>query len=247
VVGLINIQAGDDPSETGFDRGIHGPRQTASTSTVRPALEVGTANEPIRAGHSAEIRLGIVPELDPDESPAIVCCGGRWDTLGQELRRSWVKLGALAYRGATTLTLAEPVADWRVGDRVIITATRRPIARAENTPATARASHQTEERLIKAVDGRRLTINEPLEFAHYYSSRYSGEVANLSPNVVIESADPTGVRGRTMYHRHSTGSRRYVRAENNFGSRGLLHSLRPPVAKTQSNECHAVNTVQNVT
>ena len=218
-VGLIKIQAGDDPSESGFDCEFHSPPPDASA--IRPALEIGTADEPIGASHSAVIRLVPVAGLDPEECPAIICCGGRWDVHGRPLRRTWVKLGAFAPKGETTLTLAEPVSDWRVGDRVIITATRRSLAPIEQRVATNRSPHQTEERVIKAVDGCRLTIDRPLEFGHYFSENQRGEVANLSRNVVIESADPSGVRGHTMYHRHSTGSIAYAEFRH-LGKRGKL-------------------------
>ncbi len=35
-------------------------------------------------------------------------------------------------------------------------------------------------------------------------------MANLTRNVVVESADPDGVRGHTMYHRGSAGSISYA-------------------------------------
>ena len=39
-------------------------------------LEVGMPNQPIAREHSAVIRLTPVAGLDPEECPAIVCCGG---------------------------------------------------------------------------------------------------------------------------------------------------------------------------
>src|SRR5207248_6149931 len=39
---------------------------------------------------------------------------------------------------------------------------------------------------------------------------YRAEVANLSRNVIVESADPAGVRGHTMYHKNSAGSIAYA-------------------------------------
>ena len=42
--------------------------------------------------------------------------------------------------------------------------------------------------------------------AHLGDGEYRGEVANLTRNVVVESADPDGVRGHTMYHRNCAGS-----------------------------------------
>jgi hypothetical protein len=49
-----------------------------------------------------------------------------------------------------------------------------------------------------------------LKFAHSVRDLYRGEVANLSRNVVVESSEPQGVRGHTMYHRHSAGSIAYA-------------------------------------
>jgi hypothetical protein len=45
---------------------------------------------------------------------------------------------------------------------------------------------------------------------HLGEGDYRAEVANLSRNVVVESADPEGVRGHTMYHKGSAGSLSYT-------------------------------------
>ena len=80
------------------------------------------------------------------------------DFHGAELSRSWVKLGAAAAKGATAVTLAEPVTGWRVGDRVIVTATRKQKAPDEgNYPAPSKL--ETEERTIRSIDGTRLTLD----------------------------------------------------------------------------------------
>ena len=79
-VGLIKIQAGEDASENGFDCDAHAVQ--ADAIGPRPALEVGTAGQPIAAGHSAIIRLVTQPGMDPETCPAIVCCGGRMDLHG---------------------------------------------------------------------------------------------------------------------------------------------------------------------
>ena len=47
------------------------------------------------------------------------------------------------------------------------------------------------------------------------------EVANLSRNVVIESADPRGVRGHTMYHHGSSGGISYAEFRH-LGKEGVL-------------------------
>jgi hypothetical protein len=78
-VGLIKIQPGDDPSEDGFNCEAHAAERPAGTA--RPALEVGTPDQPIDR-HTALIRLTPVDGLDKQSCPAIVCCGGRMDFHG---------------------------------------------------------------------------------------------------------------------------------------------------------------------
>ena len=90
-VGLIKIQAGDDARESGFD--CEGHVTEPASGQPRPALEIGTPDQPIAAGHTAIIRLSAVTGLDLEECPAIVCCGGRWDAHGTPLGApgsSWV-------------------------------------------------------------------------------------------------------------------------------------------------------------
>jgi hypothetical protein len=203
-VGLIKIQAGENPGESGFDCESHLVKPVPEE--LRATLEVGTADRPIARDHKALIRLTLVPGLDADNCPAIVCCGGRMGFHGAELSRAWVKLGASAAKAATSVVLAEPVTGWRVGDRVIITATHRTKVPDSGKVPSVRARPETEERVIRAIDGTRLTLDEPLVYAHAGTGKYRGEVANLSRNVIVESADPAGTRGHTMYHRYSSGS-----------------------------------------
>ena len=91
-----------------------------ASEAERAALEVGTADHPIAAGHTAMIRLALVKGLDPENCPAIVCCGGRMDFHGAELSRSWVKLGKPAAKGSTrgdTGRAGDRLAGRRPGDR----------------------------------------------------------------------------------------------------------------------------------
>jgi hypothetical protein len=207
-VGLIKIQAGDDAGESGFDCESH--RNGPGPNRPRPALEIGSRERPIAAGRTALVRLTAVAGLDPEECPAIVCCGGRWDVHGSPLSRSWVKLGSPAARGSSRVTLADAVTGWRVGDRVIITATARQRVRDDIELPSVRERPQTEERTIRAIEGLDLVLNAPLAFAHSCVANRRGEVANLSRNAIIESADPNGVRGHTMYHRDSAGAISYA-------------------------------------
>src|SRR5262249_9634934 len=121
-VGLIKVQAGDEPSEDGFECDKH--HAEPDPAAGRPALEVGTPDSPVAAGHTATIRLVYFPAHDKQSCPAIVCCGGRMDFHGAPLSRTWVKLAVAGRPGDEAVTLAETVQGWRPGDRVVITDTQ---------------------------------------------------------------------------------------------------------------------------
>ena len=106
------------------------------------------------------------------------------------------------------MTLSEAVTGWRVGDAIIVTGSEK-----NYRDRTFRNSDSlsTEERIITAINGTTLTLNKPLAYEHFGQGEFRSEVANLSRNVVIESADPEGVRGHTVYHRYSTGGMSYAR------------------------------------
>jgi hypothetical protein len=122
-----------------------------------------------------------------------------------------VKLDATAGKGASQVMLSEEVVGWRVGDRVIFTPTN----------ADQATDGLTEERTITAIDGRTLRFDQPLAHEHLGEGEYRGEVANLSRNVVVESADAAGQRGHTMYHRGSAGAISYVEFRH-LGKRDTL-------------------------
>ncbi|MDB5390226.1 MAG: hypothetical protein JWM11_5872, partial [Planctomycetaceae bacterium] len=121
-VGILKIEAGDEPTEEGFDCSMHFDEPSAKGE--RPALEVGTAQQPIAAGYTALIRLVAVEGQDKQSCPAIVCCAGRMDFHGAPLNRAWLKLGATSKIGEKSVTVEEAVTGWRLGDQIIITATK---------------------------------------------------------------------------------------------------------------------------
>jgi hypothetical protein len=216
-VGLIKIQAGDEPSEDGFDCDSH--IAEADAGKPRPALEVGAPDAPIDARHSATIRLVYFSDHDAKSCPAIVCCGGRMDFHGAPMSRTWAKLAVTAHKGDAAVTLAETVQGWRAGDHVIVTDTQGIPSSQRKAPLGL--GFIAEERTIRSIDGTQVTLDRALEKEHRGEGVEHVEVANLSRNVIVESADPAKVRGHTMYHRNSTGSISYAEFRH-LGKEGVL-------------------------
>ena len=212
-VGLLKV--GGDSTENGFDCAAH------QHSGARPVLEAGTPDDPIPAAHTAFIRLVYFEGLDKESFPSLMCCGGRMDFHGAPLSRAWLKLGAPARKGDTEITLAEPVTGWRPRDRIILTATVRQNKIERTFRASTRDNTQTEERQIKSIEGAKITTDQPLAFDHACDGSYRGDVANLSRNVIVESADPEIARGHTMYHHGSAGAISYAEFRH-LGKPGVL-------------------------
>ena len=147
--GLIRIQTGIKPSEEGFDCSGH---LEINDRVPRPALEVGTPNQPIEARHTALIRLHYIKGMDEQSCPAIVCCGGRMDLHGSPLSRTWLPLDTTANKGDAVVALSETPSGWKVGDRVIVTATHGAFeGEITRRPGRATATAQTEERRFQSI------------------------------------------------------------------------------------------------
>ncbi len=176
--------------------------------THRAVLEIGSREHPIPQNITARVRLVYFQDLNPDCAPAIIAyAGSQMEIHGAPLNRTWLKLAADAPAGATTILVEEPV-NWRVGDHILITASQTP----DGGKGSFLTSVQplTEEKTIAAISGNTITLTTPLARFHRGSGPYRVEVANLSRNVIIESADPNGVRGHTMYHRNAIGAISYA-------------------------------------
>ena len=209
-VGLIKIEPGETTTEDGFD--CHADAPAAAQAGSVPVLEIGSAEKPIPAGVTTLIRLVHFEGMNKETLPAIINCGGRWDTHGAPLNRTWLKLGASVQAGASVVKLSEPVTGWRVGDLVIVTVSKESYGGGNTFRQSAAKPRkvQTEERRITALAGDQVTLDRALDYPHLGEGDYRSEVANLSRNVTIESAAPDGVRGHTMFHRDSTGGISYA-------------------------------------
>lgn len=220
-VGLLRIEATEESAEDGFDCDAHGGPEEGAPSRQLATLEIGTAESPIPAGVKATIRLVHFEGMDAERLPAIVNCAGRWDAHGAPLSRTWVKLDAAVKPGDSRIIIAEAVTGWRIGDQVIVTSSAKEPSGTFRKRASGASPAETEERRITAIAGTTITLDAPLRFSHFGMGEMRCEVANLSRNVVIESAAPDGVRGHTMYHFGSRGSISYVELRH-LGKEGVL-------------------------
>lgn len=224
-VGLIKVSPGETCSEDGFvchsAGGVSSEPRTGNAEL--PSLEIGTPESPLPFSVTATIRLTYFEGMDKETLPAIINCGGRWDVHGAPLSRTWLKLGANAAKGSTTLTLAEPVTGWRIGDKLIITSSEQLYGSSDtfrSRPGKPSATN-TEERTIVTIERSNLTLDKPLAVAHRGEGLFRAEVANLSRNIIIESADPAGVRGHTLFHTNARGGISYAEFRH-LGKEGIL-------------------------
>jgi hypothetical protein len=223
-VGLLKVSPGLECSEDGFN--CHETTEspdTADAQMPRAALEIGTRQNPIPAGITATIRLVYCDDMDTNTLPALMNCGGRMDAHGVPMSRTWVKLGATAKAGDSKVTLNESVVGWKMGDHIIVTVSKESEDGGSSYRQSARKPRrvETEERFVAAIDGATITLDKPLAYEHFGTGITRSEVANLSRNVVIESAQPAGVRGHTMYHRDSSGGISYAEFRH-LGKEGVL-------------------------
>lgn len=222
-VGVLKVQNSDTCSESGFACDFAGVNLFGEPKLPRggalPTLEVGTSDDPIPAKYTARIRLHYLEGMDKNDAPALVCCSARMELHGAPLSRTWVKLGRDVAPGDRSVTIDKAVTGWRVGDEVIVTGTVRKERRGthRNDPESV----QTESRRIAKIEGTTLHLDKPLLHQHSGSGEFRGEVANLSRNVIVESADPQGIRGHTLFHAFSQGGISYTRLAH-LGKEGVL-------------------------
>jgi hypothetical protein len=211
--GLILVTPSEVPSEEGFD--CHADPVELTGGRTRPTLLIGQPGAPILRDFTATIRLHYVEGMDKLSCPAIVNCAGRLEIHGAPMQKTWVKLKRPAAIGTESVAVMEAVEDWKPGDNIIVTGTLMQRDRRGSAGGFL-DNVQTEQRIVRSVGDRDFTggfpvrFDKPLLFNHYADGEFQGEVANLTRNVVIESADPDGVRGHTMYHQHSAGSVSYA-------------------------------------
>ncbi|MEM7234700.1 MAG: hypothetical protein AAF517_21150, partial [Planctomycetota bacterium] len=215
--------ASEECSERGFACDFSDVNQSGEPQLLpkgpTSALEIGLPGRPIPAKYRVRIALHPFPGFDEKDAPALVSCSARMEIHGAPMSRTWVDLGADVEAGAMSITLSETVEGWRVGDEVLITGSERQ--RRRRSYRDRRDDLSSETRRIAAIDGAKITLDRSAERAHRGHGEFRAEVANLSRNVVIESAKPDVSRGHTIYHRFSRGSISYAKFSK-LGKEGVL-------------------------
>jgi len=181
------------------------------------ALEVGTASSPVPANLTAQIVFTNTPvntSGDPEQYGNGLLALGRVTIHGAVKSPTFVRAATEPRAGNTTLTLAQPVGGWRVGDRLCIPDTRHLI----DGERWASFVPQWELATITAIssDNRTLTLQAGLQFNHLGATNAAGtleylpHVGNMTRNVTIRSESATGTRGHTLFTHRANVDIRYA-------------------------------------
>lgn len=161
-------------------------------------LDVGTQADPIPCDRKVTFVVRDVP-VDTDRDP--FQWGNGLVNFGRQTRvgcssTAWVESAASIPSGATTIALASAPSGWRAGDELLIPDTATPPNRTFDARRESKVT-------IAAIDGTRLTLSKPLDFAHDEIRDPNAvvvlrpRVANLTRNIVVRSENPGGTRGHT--------------------------------------------------
>jgi G8 domain-containing protein len=165
-------------------------------------LQIGTPAAPVAASVKAEVVIADQPlntTADPEQFGTGIIGVGKITISGQP-RTPFARLTSEAAAGATTLTTAQSLNGWQVGDKLFL-----PDARHLTDTQRTTYSPQWEERTAASVGTTAVTVSSPLSFLHEGARDGAGaltflpHVANLSRNVIIRSANPGGTRGHILF------------------------------------------------
>lgn len=157
-------------------------------------------------------------DSDPGENGRGLLVFGELKIQGKPLAKTFVRM-ADASAGSLGIETSEPV-DWPAGTEVVIPDTRH-INPASNNYYTYEP--QWEVRKVSAVNGRTITLDEPLAYAHRGPRDMDGtptkgfdgkplgpHVAALTRSVVFRSENPYGTRGHVQCFGDAQVSIRYA-------------------------------------
>ena len=162
------------------------------TMVVYPSgtLEIGTQDNPVTA--NIDIVIANNGEIDTT-----------WDA--QLLSRGIVSLGDVSIHGTeidahtkvvtdpvagdTSVTLADPLTGWAVGDVIVIAGTENP-GHIDNRYSPEYRGHTSETRTITKIEGNTVFFDEPLEHDHTTPrDHFKTSVANYTRTISFRSED----------------------------------------------------------
>ena len=177
-------------------------------------LEVGTVANPIGVSKTAEIVIANNPlggsVSDVDQFGTGITVLGKMSMHGSVKSPTFVRLAAEPRAGQSTLTLAEAVTGWAVGDRLILPDTRHMSNSEVDSAIGGRGwvnkTNQWEELTVADIspDGRTVTLQATLLYDHLGARNFNNvleflpHVGNITRNVVVRSENPAGTRGHML-------------------------------------------------
>jgi hypothetical protein len=185
-------------------------------------LVVGSAAAPVDPAVTAEIVVANRPidlTADPEQFGTGFLGFGIITMHGALRAPTWLRVSVEPRVGHTTLTFAEAISGWRVGDRLILPDTRH--LKWNEVSNWKRIASQREELTVQSISSDRkvITLNQSLRFDHL-GARDSGgalrllpHVGNLTRNVVVRSQSSIGsggVQGHVLFTERATVDIRYA-------------------------------------
>lgn len=165
---------------------------------------IGTSANPLPSSVQARVVFAdqaIDTTVDPSQFGTGLVNFGTVKMVGSD-KADHPTLATEAHAGATTIVLATPVTGWLPGDRIVF-----PDTRQLTFDQWQSYSPQWESATVASVasDGQTVTLTAPLQFNHLGARDMSGvlrflpQVMNLSRNITLSSANPSGTRGHTLF------------------------------------------------
>jgi parallel beta-helix repeat protein len=179
-------------------------------------VEIGTVQNPITAKINITFRdIPINTSIDPAQYGNSLLGFGIIKMHGKLINETFVRVKKVLQAGDQTIEL-ESAVNWEIGDIVYIPTSSQ---HAINTKAYV---PEYEERTITKIssDMKIITLNQPLKYTHPGAVDGSGNlqflphVALLSRNLIIQSENPNGARGITLFGERADIDIRYAKFYN---------------------------------
>jgi G8 domain len=181
-------------------------------------LEVGKEGAPIAANATAEIVIANQPlntSFDPEQFGTGLIGFGRVIMHGQPRTPTFVRLAQEVFAGQNVLHLSAVPAGWAAGDRLLLPDTRQ--LRYSETRQVNGYVPQWEVVTIASISGTQIALTAPVQFNHHGARNtltdaldFLPHVGNLSRNVIVKSASPTGTRGHGVFSQRADVDIRYT-------------------------------------